>query len=547
MHRVYLDYFGLEKAPFAITPDPAFVYLSPHHQDGLAHLLYGVGQGGGGGFVQLTGEVGTGKTTLCRCLLEQIPAATRVALILNPLLSPTELVTAICDELEIDTSDLGDSLKGLVDRLNHYLLKAHAAGERVVVIIDEAQNLSRDSLEQVRLLTNLETATDKLLQIILLGQPELRDLLEQENLRQLAQRITARFHLTPLNEFETGAYINHRMAVAGARHNPFDASAMKALYSNSGGVPRLINIIADRALVAAYAKDSPEIDSALIHAAADEVRGKRSGWLAQGWLAWAALTAVLVVLAWTLGGRKPGDRMEPERVAAIVPVQSQVTSEPQIQMEPEPVAPVFPDLSAARLANFNAAVPGQLASMWDAGLSADLLGPDCGASYSAGFSCLQFQGNWQRIRNLGLPAVLALTGAGERAVLLQGLTDEFALLAGPQGPETVPLKDLESHWLGQYKIIWPQAQDWPRQLKSGNQGPAVTIVQQLAVSAEQPFQGAISDRFSSEFKDWVIRFQQSHGLDDDGIIGPATLLYLLAPSIESPRLKSAWSIPGGEA
>ena len=181
---MYLQFFGLTEAPFSITPDPAFVYLSPAHRDALAHLLYGVGKGGAGGFVQLTGEVGTGKTTICRCLLEQVPEGTILALILNPMVTPRELLVTICEELGISIDRIGDSSKALVDSLNEYLLRQHAEGKRVVVVIDEAQNLSPEALEQVRLLTNLETAKHKLLQIVLLGQPELRQLLQRQNLRQ---------------------------------------------------------------------------------------------------------------------------------------------------------------------------------------------------------------------------------------------------------------------------------------------------------------------------------------------------------------------------
>ncbi|MDX1698695.1 MAG: AAA family ATPase, partial [Thiohalobacterales bacterium] len=213
---MYLQYFGLDEPPFAITPDPAFVYLSDRHRDALAHLLFGVGQGGSGGFVQLTGEVGTGKTTLCRCLLEQVPEGTHIALILNPMVTPVELLTAICEELQIPVADAGGSAKELVDRLTRYLLEAHQDGARVVVVIDEAQNLAPEALEQVRLLTNLETARDKLLQIILIGQPELRELLARDDLRQLAQRITARYHLQPIQASETDAYIRHRLQVCGA-------------------------------------------------------------------------------------------------------------------------------------------------------------------------------------------------------------------------------------------------------------------------------------------------------------------------------------------
>ena len=208
---MYLEYYGLREPPFSITPDPRYVFLSERHRDALAHLLYGIGKGGSGGFVQLTGEVGTGKTTLCRLLLEQLPENTRVALVLNPKLSPAELVETVCEELKLDIENKRGSLKGLTDTLNAFLLDAYAQGLRVVLIVDEAQNLSIESLEQVRLLTNLETPTQKLLQIILLGQPELREILDRPELRQLAQRITARYHLTPLDSTETETYVRHRM------------------------------------------------------------------------------------------------------------------------------------------------------------------------------------------------------------------------------------------------------------------------------------------------------------------------------------------------
>ena len=256
---MYLEYYGLREPPFSITPDPRFVFLSERHRDALAHLLYGIGQGGGGGFVQLTGEVGTGKTTLSRLLLEQLPENARVALVLNPRLSPVELLETICEELHLDLDGKRGSLKQLVDLLNRYLLEAYAQGLRVVLIIDEAQNLSVDALEQVRLLTNLETDTQKLLQIILLGQPELRSMLAREDLRQLAQRITARFHLTPLSATETDAYLRHRYQVAGGQRYPFTEAATRRIHTWSRGVPRLTNVIAERALLAGYADDESMI------------------------------------------------------------------------------------------------------------------------------------------------------------------------------------------------------------------------------------------------------------------------------------------------
>jgi general secretion pathway protein A len=268
---MFLEHFELREAPFSISPDPRFVYLSERHRDALAHLLYGVGQGSSGGFVQLTGEVGTGKTTICRLLLQQLPDNTRVALILNPMLSPTELLEAICKELHIPLRAKQGHQKRLIDALNVYLLQAFSEGLRVVLIIDEAQNLSAEALEQVRLLTNLETDTQKLLQIILLGQPELRDMLEKHELRQLAQRVTARFHLTPLNFSETESYLQHRFTIAGGKFFPFSREATELLFKYSGGIPRLINIIADRSLLAAYVHGKFSVQAPLMEKAAAEV------------------------------------------------------------------------------------------------------------------------------------------------------------------------------------------------------------------------------------------------------------------------------------
>ncbi|MEO8160766.1 MAG: AAA family ATPase, partial [Arenimonas sp.] len=239
---MYLQHYGLAEAPFAITPDPRFVFLSERHRDALAHLMYGIGQGGSGGFVQLTGEVGTGKTTLCRLVLEQLPDNVRVALVLNPKQTPLELLETICEELHVDLSSKRRSQKILVDALNAFLLDAYANQLRVVLIIDEAQELSRDVLEQVRLLTNLETTTQKLLQIVLIGQPELRQALARPALRQLAQRITARYHLTPLQPRESNEYLRHRLAIAGASVFPFEESAVRRLHALANGVPRLLNV-----------------------------------------------------------------------------------------------------------------------------------------------------------------------------------------------------------------------------------------------------------------------------------------------------------------
>ena len=304
---MYLSHYGLAEPPFAITPDPRFVFLGERHRDALAHLLYGIGQGGSGGFVQLTGEVGTGKTTLCRLVLGQLPADVRIALVLNPKQTPLELLESVCAELQVPQATRRRSLKTQVDALNEYLLQAYADGLRVVLMIDEAQELSRELLEQVRLLTNLETDTQKLLQIVLIGQPELRETLARPGLRQRAQRITARYHLTPLQPAETAAYLRHRLSVAGASAFPFEDKAVARLHALSGGVPRLLNVLGDRALVAGYVHGRQRVDARLVDLAAAEVlpaaTPAQRGWHILGWtLVLAGLASVWLAL-WLQGGR----------------------------------------------------------------------------------------------------------------------------------------------------------------------------------------------------------------------------------------------------
>ncbi|WP_101759483.1 ExeA family protein [Oceanicoccus sp. KOV_DT_Chl] len=270
---MYQQYFGLTDAPFSIAPDPRYLYLSDKHREALAHLIYGVGDQGG--FVVLTGEVGTGKTTICRCLLQQVPDNADVAFIINPKQSINQLLQSVCSDLNIE-HDKGITSKELIDLLNHYLLAAHGRGRNTILIIDEAQNLSVDVLEQLRLLTNLETNEKKLLQLVLLGQPELLDILEQPELRQLAQRVTARYHLDPLSKSEVTAYIHHRLSVAGCRSELFPAKAIKKIYQLSRGIPRLINLISDRTLLGIYATSSDQASVKIVNNAAQELFTSKS-------------------------------------------------------------------------------------------------------------------------------------------------------------------------------------------------------------------------------------------------------------------------------
>ena len=268
---MYLSYFGLTEAPFSIAPDPRYLYMSQRHQEALAHLLYGVNSDGG--FVLLTGEIGAGKTTIFRCLLEQIPESCHVAYIFNPKLTTAELLTTICNEFGIAYPPGNTSIKVFIDYINSFLLRAHAKRQHMVLIIDEAQNLATDVLEQMRLLTNLETNRRKLLQITLIGQPELATLLEKPELRQLAQRIVARYHLGPLSKKEIVDYVRHRLAVSGSQRPLFPVALMDEIYRLTGGVPRLINVLCDRALLGAYVQGRERVDKATLAQAAVEVFG----------------------------------------------------------------------------------------------------------------------------------------------------------------------------------------------------------------------------------------------------------------------------------
>ena len=546
---MYLRYFGLNEAPFSITPDPAFVFLSPRHRDALAHLMYGIGKGGSGGFVQLTGEVGTGKTTLCRCLLEQVPEGTHIALLLNPLVTPRELLAAISEELGIDVSESIDSSRLLVDGLNLYLLAAHERGERVVVVIDEAQNLSPEALEQVRLLTNLETSKEKLLQVVLLGQPELRELLQRRTLRQLAQRITARYHLSPLGPKDTHLYIRHRMQIAGAQRTPFKRSAMNALYQRSQGIPRLINIIADRSLIAAFAKERMEVTAAMVHEAANEVQlgerqVKRVRWPML--LGAVAATAVAVLAVATFSDfRSPPDAV-PENAADITP---RIVDEPQLQavvippvvtneqvefVEPETIEALDKDW----LEDHQQMVWQGLADIWQQPGAAFSIQAACNGDNSLGYACLRDQGNWLKIERLGLPAVLVLHGDTPSYLLLQGVDGDRLLVGAPEQLITISKESVESRWLGTYLITWPQAAGWPSLIGRRSTGPAVATILEMATRVDNPYSGELV--FDAAFELWLKSFQLRNGLEADGIVGRNTLLQLMTASIDEPKLLPTW-------
>lgn len=525
---MYLEFYGLREPPFSITPDPRYVFLSERHRDALAHLLYGIGKGGSGGFVQLTGEVGTGKTTLCRLLLEQLPENTRVALVLNPKLSPVELIETVCEELKRDIEGKRGSLKALTDTLNAYLLDAYAQGLRVVLIIDEAQNLSPESLEQVRLLTNLETPTQKLLQIILLGQPELREMLARPELRQLTQRITARYHLTPLDRDETEAYLRHRMAVAGCARMPFSRLGLRALYQRSGGIPRLINIIADRALMAGYAREQSTIGERLVARAADETLPGHARYLARRFGAWAlgaAIIAALVVAGLWYTQRVP------------LPVPSPVVAE-----QPPPADPAAGRLVAKLQATPDSelAAFGQLLARWQVDSSQVSVrdAVRCAAMVAPGLACLRGRATLEQLARFDRPLILALGGGDAPAgfALLRGVGQEHVLL--DLGGENIELRraSLQQHWNGDFLALWRLPEAIPATLKRGDGGPAVGWVKDRLAAYDKGPGAGDGTAFDAALEDRVRRLQQSYGVKSDGIIGPETLFALSALDDAGPHL-----------
>jgi general secretion pathway protein A len=533
---MYLEFYGLKEAPFSITPDPRYVFLSERHRDALAHLLYGVGKGGSGGFVQLTGEVGTGKTTLCRLLLEQLPENVRVALVLNPKLSPIELLESICDELKLDITTKKGSLKGLVDTLNGYLIEAYAQGLRVVLIVDEAQNLSTESLEQIRLLTNLETPTQKLLQIILLGQPELRDKLNDPELRQLAQRITARYHLTPLNRDESEAYVRHRLAVAGSVRSPFSRLALRALYQRSNGIPRLINVIADRALMAGYAREQNTIGERLVDRAADEtLPGSARYWLYR-YGRWAA--AALILLACGAAASYFAQRQNDKPVA---PPPATAAAAAPATPPPDPSAVAQQRLFAALKHHPDSELAAwtQLLSRWQVN-SSDVSVRDaarCQAIVFAGLDCLHGHATIEQLARFDRPLILVLAKDDAQGhALLQSASGNQVRLDFAGESLALDRARLAEIWNGEFIAVWRLPDSVPARLHNGDAGPGVAWVKTQIARMDGKSADEGPAFFDAPLEDRVRKLQTAYGIKPDGIVGPETLFALSALDPTGPHL-----------
>jgi general secretion pathway protein A len=530
---MYTHYFSLKQSPFSIAPDPRYLFMSERHREALAHLLYGVGSGGG--FVLLTGEIGAGKTTVCRCFIEQIPADCRLAYIFNPKLTVEELLLSVCDEYRIDLPPLGAgpvSVKAYVDAINGYLLASHAQGNNNVLVIDEAQNLSADVLEQLRLLTNLETNERKLLQIILIGQPELRDMLARPELEQLAQRVIARYHLGSLSETETGSYVAHRLTVAGATAaSPFPRSLMGLVHKLTHGVPRRINLLCDRALLGAYVENSREVTRTILRKAAAEVFAgssagpaapRRWAYAAGGVLAGAVISAAA---AW---------QAMPQQAKAPAPALAAAAAKPA-----QPGAPALPPAAAlpSAYASSDDALR-ELAGLWSVALPD---GEPCEAALKVSLRCHQGRGGLYELRLLDRPAILALhEGARASHAVLVALDDEAATLLVRGVRHKVPVAQLAAHFDGAFTTFWSMPRAFREQVQSGERGADVDWIAarlaQLNGIAAPPANAALD----ATMQDLLRKFQAAQQLKADGVAGPRTYMRLnQLGGVAEPRLLAA--------
>ncbi len=573
---MYARFFGLSKEPFSIAPDPRFLFMSEQHREALAHLMYGLG--GGGGFVLLTGEIGAGKTTVCRCFLEQVPAHCVVAYVFNPKLTVIELLQTVFAEFGIPPVQATDSVKAHVDALNTFLLEAHAKGQQAVLVIDEAQSLSAEVLEQLRLLTNLETAERKLLQIILVGQPELRDLLAQPALEQLAQRVIARFHLGALTPLQTIQYIRHRVAVAGSPAMvPFDDAALARIHQLSGGVPRRINLLADRALLGAYAQSQTRADKNTVAQAAREVFAQAPA--GPRWVpaAAAVATAALALLVgggawwWTQHGGAPVARgpapaqgvaksaplsaaaapavaaAAPASTAspAVAPVAAAAAVAPVAAAAPAPPASAALVLSitndpsalwaAAQSQTVQATTWRELALRWNVSIGE---GDPCVAVLQARLACYRSgNGGLLQLRQAGRPSVLMLRApdasgnpSGPVAyAILRGMDEQSATVQAGREVFRLSWPALTRVWRGDFATFWRTPLGW-------REGIDVLAEPTLSAWLDQRLTGA-GFAGPQPLLARLRAYQLAQGLAVDGRAGPLTLMLLGRDSAApEPRL-----------
>ena len=545
---MYQNHFGFNQAPFSIAPDPRFLFLSESHNEALAHLLYGFTHGG---FVLITGEVGTGKTTLLRNLLDKTPADIDVAFILNPRLTVRELLETLCEELGvIRQSREGDSVKHYIDVLNQHLLETHRHGRSTVMIIDEAQNLSPAVLEQIRLLTNLETNDKKLLRIILLGQPELLDMLARRQLRQLSQRITARYHLRPLSKEDTFNYVSHRLECAGGNPGIFIHRAVSALYRLSGGTPRLINIIADRALLGAYVEGTHEVTANHVHKAAREVSGEGRRYLTRAHVVSATglvLVAAMSTYAWlnwnsptqTAARQIPQPQTTPAQPQNTAPPATKsVVAEPQVNetidqprpssatdTNPPPLRQTIvisrPDIATFELQRQAFA---HIFAAWGNDFDKSQAVVPCDYAPKVGLQCLRRNGSWGELQRLNSPAVIELWDDQPSPYFAAIVSFDAGLYEIVVGDRTyrVHPRDLRDSWFGRYVILWQTPPNYRGSLRQGDEHTTVTWLRNKLTRLDPTNPQGNSPFFDDNLVTVVRAFQQQEGLIADGVVGPLT-------------------------
>jgi general secretion pathway protein A len=555
---MYTNYFNLKQAPFSIAPDPRYLFMSERHREALAHLLYGIGSGGG--FVLLTGEIGAGKTTVCRCFIEQIPENCRLAYIFNPKLTVEELLLTICDEFRIElppasTGSLG--VKGYVDAINSYLLASHAQGNNNVLVIDEAQNLSPQVLEQLRLLTNLETSERKLLQIILIGQPELRTMLAQPDLEQLAQRVIARYHLGPLSVEETGAYVVHRLTVAGAHPGmPIPVSLAPLIHRLTQGVPRRINLLCDRALLGAYVENSREVTPKILRRAAQEVFAAETPVTRTG--SAGSLRSLTSVASraprWTLvaGGILAGAAISaaawqavPHAASPGVPVATTSAQAPRSAADANPAsAGVKPGADAGPV-SAGAAAPLPLASqdaalrelgqLWGQKLPAN---ETCQGLPRLGLRCYQGRGGVYELRLLDRPAIIALhDGPRLGYAVLSGMDENTASLLVNGQRQKVSLATLATRFDGEFTTLWKAPRTFRDEVRPGDTGVDVDWIAARLAQLNKAEAPRANQPFDEPTRRLLRGFQARQNLKADGVAGPRTYMRLnQLGGVDEPRL-----------
>lgn len=529
---MYESYFGLQEKPFAITPDPRYLYQSARHREALAHLVYGLQESGG--FVQLTGEVGTGKTMITRTLLGQLPENVDVALVLNPRVTVHELLSGICKELDIPLPERSHSVKAIVDHISDYLMQTYAKGRRTVLIIDEAQNLSHQVLEQIRLLTNLETTKQKLLQIILIGQPELNEILGARALRQVSERITARYHLAPLSYRETCQYIEHRLRVAGMSRPLFTKGAMLEIFRRSSGVPRRINVLCDRALLGAFAKNKGQVDWLTVWKAVREVDGdaKSSGKPLNKWL---ISSLALICMAFVGYAMWPNEPVQKRRfVDSTLDLPTQTASE-SLTRSPAPVVPVKSrvDTLDDRLSNAELGADlktsfEHLFSLWGK-RGVPVSGENgCSVANRVGLSCYFESSNLAGLKRLNVPAMVELVdsrGGRSRPIAVSVEGQHVHLWFDGEIVKT-PVQEFVQMWNGDLVVFYPMPDFSERSVLPGESGAKVRWLARRVSQIDGLPLPENTEYFSDDLRERVVRFQQQRKVAADGLVNEQTLVLL---------------------